>query len=73
MEESKHHFYFQEGRAEKLQASQLHLSPRKSDGDNPLGKHFQSHEGTEGNWELSVWIYEGEMILNQPASLFIMR
>lgn len=31
-----------------------------------LGELFQTHKGQEGHWEQPVWIYEGEIMLNQP-------
>lgn len=31
--------------------------------------HFQTHEGQEGNWEQSAWIYQREIICDQLDSL----
>lgn len=41
----------QEGRSRELQVCQLHLSPLGDDEENPLRKHFQAHEGQEGDQE----------------------
>jgi len=51
LEKSKYHSCLQEGRFGELQARQLHLSLWKSGRENPPGKHFQLHEGQEGDQE----------------------
>lgn len=51
LEESKYHSYLQEGGSKELQAHHSHLSPWEGDGENLPGKHFQTHEGQEGDQE----------------------
>lgn len=33
----------------ELQTSQTHLDPLEDKGGSPLGNHFESHEGQEGD------------------------
>lgn len=69
LEESKCHSSLQEGqegRSEELQDSQPHLNLYIGNGATKPGKHFQAHEGQEGDQELSAWIYKGEVMPDQP-------
>lgn len=40
--------------------NQPHLNPWEHDEAKYPGNHFQIHKRQEGDWEYSVWIYEGE-------------
>lgn len=54
LEERKYQLYLQgqkEGRSGELLASLPHLSPWEADGANHPGKHFQTHEGQDGDLE----------------------
>lgn len=47
------------------------VSPRvdlwECDGANNSGDHFQTHEGQECDQESATWIYQDEIVLNQPG------
>lgn len=58
----------QERRSGKLQTGQPLLTVWEGDGENPPGNNVQTHEGPEGDQEKSDWIYEGDIMLNQPHS-----
>lgn len=67
LEDSKYHFYLQEGqdgRSVKLQDSQ---SLGKSE-DQDLLEAIYIHEGQEDNWKKPVWIYKEELMPDQPDS-----
>jgi len=69
LEQSKCHCCLQEGRSEETEAGHHHLSSWEDDGENTLGKHFQTHEGQEGNREQSAWICREEIMLAKPDGL----
>lgn len=52
----------------ELQAASLTSVLGKADGENLPGKCFQTHEGQEGEWDWSPWVYKGVGMLNQPDS-----
>lgn len=49
----------------ELQVAQPVLDPWEGGGASNHGKHFQTCEGHEGDQEQSVWVYKGEIMLNQ--------
>lgn len=65
-EESKCHFYPQEGKGGSCQP---HHNPWKGEGANNPLNHFETNEGQEGDWELSVCTYKGKNMPHQPNNL----
>lgn len=63
---------FKKGKKEdlgKLQVSQPHLDPWKAYGAAVPGNHFQAYEGVENHQELSAWIQQREIMLDQLCKL----
>lgn len=48
---------------------QSHLDLWEGDGEAHPGNHFQVHEGQRCVLELSAWVYEGEIVLEQLDKL----